>query len=412
MRVGVVGAGISGLVCARRLLDLAGMKKQSLKVSVFEWGRGAGGRTARRRVQILREEGGEHSTDEVSFDHAAPYFSARTAEFREGLLAQWEARGLCSRWAATAAAATAAAADCDDEEEELWVGRPSNHAIATGLVADVEAAGGEMYFGHHVRAVAYDDEESAWRVRATSRAEGAEKLLSFDALVLSDKLLILPNTYAVLDPESWGEELSKVPADLSSRGAVVLLAAFAQPGKSPSSPTPTPLRRFAPGEHAFLERIIHDSSKPGRGDSSGYDLWVAHSTSEYAQSHLVGEQLDDAEAVKEEMTQALLEAIDADYDNDGASAACDATSQQEGPSRRELVHSSIMAWDHSQPDDGNRLAVPHLFEARRRVGACGDFLQGGGQAEGVEAAALSGLSLAEALGGVLLFDSSHSKKDQ
>ena len=50
-------------------------------------------------------------------------------------------RGLCSRWAATAAAATAAAADCDDEEEELWVGRPSNHAIATGLVADVEAAG-------------------------------------------------------------------------------------------------------------------------------------------------------------------------------------------------------------------------------------------------------------------------------
>ena len=139
---------------------------------------------------------------------------------------------------------------------------------------------------------------------------------------------------------------------------------------------------------------------------------MAHSTSEYAQSHLVGEQLDDAEAVKEEMTQALLEAIDADYDNDGASAACDATSQQEGPSRRELVHSSIMAWDHSQPDDGNRLAVPHLFEARRRVGACGDFLQGGGQAEGVEAAALSGLSLAEALGGVLLFDSSHSKKDQ
>ena len=59
-----------------------------------------------------------------------------------------------------------------------------------------------------------------------------------------------------------------------------------------------------------MERIIHDSSKPGRG-GNGYDLWVVHSTAAYAESHLVGEQLDDAEAVKEEMTQALLEAIDA-----------------------------------------------------------------------------------------------------
>ncbi len=416
--MGVVGAGISGLVCARRLLDLAAAsskKQQSLKVSVFEWGRGPGGRTARRRVEIPKrgEVVGGHAVDEVSFDHAAPYFSARTAEFREGLLAQWEARGLCSRWAAAAAVD----GEREESEEELWIGRPSNHAIATALVADVVASGGEMYFGHHVRAVTYDDDESVWRLRATSRADGAEKLLSFDALVLSDKLLILPNAYAVLDPGSLGEELRKVPADLSSRGTIVLLAAFAETDISPStSPRPSPhtpssascasLQRFAPGQHPFVERIIHDSSKPGRG-GNGYDLWVVHSTAAYAESHLVGEQLDDAEAVKEEMTQALLEAID-DSAGNGA-PRCETMpqkeeeqQQQQGRCRQQLVHASVMAWDHSQPDNAKRLPMPHLFERRRRIGACGDFLQGGGRAEGVEAAALSGLSLAGALGEVLL----------
>jgi hypothetical protein len=59
-RVGVVGAGISGLVLATELQANLGPK---VKVTVLEWGRGPGGRTARRRVQL---ENGE----EVGFDHA------------------------------------------------------------------------------------------------------------------------------------------------------------------------------------------------------------------------------------------------------------------------------------------------------------------------------------------------------
>ena len=45
MRVGVVGAGISGLLYAQRLSELA----PTLRVTVLEWGRGPGGRTARWR---------------------------------------------------------------------------------------------------------------------------------------------------------------------------------------------------------------------------------------------------------------------------------------------------------------------------------------------------------------------------
>ena len=368
------------------------MSRQSLKVTVFEWGRGPGGRTARRRIEIKSEDAaGESATEEVSFDHAAPYFSARTRDFRDDLLAQWQTRGLASRWKTTAT---------EEEVEELWVGQPSNHAIARGLVSDIEASGGEMYFGRHVTSAIFDEQDKAWRVQATNRADKSEESLTFDALVLSDKLLLLPNTYAVIKPEDLGEELAKVPSDLGSRGAVVLLVAFAKaPPPQKSASFLQPVRRFAPGEHPLIEKIVHDSEKPGR-QKGEYDLWVVHSTAEYASSHLVGERLDDEEAVREEMTDAFLEAMGI-----GGGEAAEVTEAKEcggaAPERRLLAHASVMAWDHSQPEESKRLTEPYLLEERRFVGACGDYFQKG-RAEGVEAAALSGLSLAEALGKVLL----------
>ncbi len=93
MRVGIVGAGISGLLCAQRLLSLQ-KTPGLLEVTVFEWGRGPGGRTARRRVTLA--EG-----TEVSFDHAAPFFRAQSSEFK-ALLRRWRApvRGSNPDWQA------------------------------------------------------------------------------------------------------------------------------------------------------------------------------------------------------------------------------------------------------------------------------------------------------------------------
>lgn len=130
MRVGVVGAGLSGLLCAQRLVELV----PALQISVLEWGRGPGGRTARRRVTpanafanllallsletpkwqevcecgLWREPEGGEADDricmhqvmlgdgaELSFDHAAPFFSATTAGFKD-LLARWQVALCCS----------------------------------------------------------------------------------------------------------------------------------------------------------------------------------------------------------------------------------------------------------------------------------------------------------------------------
>jgi len=558
IRVGVVGAGISGLVCAKRLLELSSelantdTNAPKLQVTTLEWGRGPGGRTARRRVKIevdntdnewdgssrRQEQATSTSTTtattteevvEVFFDHAAPFFSAQTKEFRDGLLAQWEDSGFVSKWIIDTKSPRKAsllsksessveererdevyaddASDHDDNENYLWVGIPSQNSIAKGIVSDIQAhkshhagssrgengpgSSSKCLFGRHVQSAEYDEQQKVWNVRVVDRNDkgGKPQIHIFDALVMSDKLLVLPNTYAILDPAHW-KNLA-LPLDLESTGAVVLLVAFQKPSATNITVTATAttvsgVRHIAPDEHPFLKTIIHDSSKPGRNrnervqvvdgkqqqqplslDSSldsQFDLWVVHSTHEYAASHLVGEQLDDEEAVKQEMLDAFLATVVAEEEKDSTrkilpavtavvdvattdTATTDtaaSSSSSTSTSLGKVVHCSLMAWDHAQPKDSKRLTVPHLLDNSRRAGVCGDFFfrkkkstttttttdydddcgdgEGGKEKgsssingrssssllmgpEGVEAAALSGLSLAEDLA-PLLFNQS------
>ena len=78
--VAVVGAGISGLTCARTLAD------HGLPVTVFEKSRGVGGRMATRR-----------SDNGVPFDHGAQYFTVRDERF-QSCVDSWQHAGLVQRW--------------------------------------------------------------------------------------------------------------------------------------------------------------------------------------------------------------------------------------------------------------------------------------------------------------------------
>ena len=78
MRVAVIGGGLSGLTLAHALRD-------HCDVTVFEKGRGPGGRSATRR------EG------RFSFDHGAQCFTIRTRAFRDWL-GPFEAEGLIAEW--------------------------------------------------------------------------------------------------------------------------------------------------------------------------------------------------------------------------------------------------------------------------------------------------------------------------
>ena len=356
-RVGVIGAGISGLLCAQRLSELV----TSAQLTIFEWGRGPGGRTARRRVTLSDGR-------EISFDHATPFISSTTPKFDE-ILARWEAQGVAARW--------------PEVRKSTFVGTPSNNAIARGLTSELEAQGARVLFGHHVRAATFLPESKQWRVNALSRATGELASWDFDVLILSDKLLVLPNQYAVLPEADWGP--LALPSGLTSSGTVVLLIALEHAASDALNSFPAVHRSAAGAPATIIDLVVHDASKPQR--SGPLDTWVVHSTAEYAATHLRGEALDDEAAVLEEMQTAFLRLLQ------------EATQSCSGTPPPPVAWASVFAWDHAQPTAESRLRdSSHLLDTHRRAGVCGDFF---GSAQGVEAAASSGMALAEALAPLL-----------
>ena len=98
----IVGAGIAGLLAARRL------RTAGCDVLVLEKSRGFGGRMATRRVGA------------AVFDQGAQYFTVRDPEFGK-LVEEWCARGWAAPWSAGG--------------HRRFVGRPSMTAIPKGLAA-------------------------------------------------------------------------------------------------------------------------------------------------------------------------------------------------------------------------------------------------------------------------------------
>jgi predicted NAD/FAD-dependent oxidoreductase len=151
---------------------------------------------------------------------------------------------------------------------------------------------------------------------------------------------------------------------------------------------------------AILGRVIHESAKPGRPPTA-YDQWVVHSTAEYAATHLEGEALADEGAVLAEMQAAFLGLL---LGGDGSADAGAAAAAKMGQA---VVHASVMAWDHASAAPGSRVAdAMYRIDPARRAGVCGDFF---GETAGVEAAALSGIALGEALAEYIVKPSGNSE---
>ena len=106
-RIAIIGAGIAGLACARRLSDAG------LKLVIFDKGRNAGGRAATRRV-----------TGDIQFDHGAQYFTARSPEF-SSVLENMLSCGAAALWD-------------HGSEKPHFVGIPSMNALAGYLGRDLK----------------------------------------------------------------------------------------------------------------------------------------------------------------------------------------------------------------------------------------------------------------------------------
>ncbi len=240
-RVAIVGAGISGLFCARTLTD------HGLSVQVFDKGRSVGGRMSTRRA-----------VRNLSFDHGAQYFTVRDARFQR-YVDSWQEQGLVELWPGRIAVLRKGDISDTKTNKDRYVGVPGMNAICKHLAQDVD-----VRVETQIRSL--QRHESKWTL---VDSEGKYQRGRFDIVLVSTPP---PQAAELLTPVSpLGEQVRSV----AMQGCWAVMLAF-----------PKPLE--VPFDGAFvhdspLSWIARNSSKPGRKKEA--DCWILHASPEWTQEH-------------------------------------------------------------------------------------------------------------------------------
>lgn len=227
MYVAIVGAGISGLACADALVG-AGHE-----VTLFDKGRGPGGRMSTRRVEVEGET--------VRFDHGAQYFIARDPAFA-ARVAQWQATGIAARWPAAG--------------DDAWVGTPGMNAPVRAM-ADAHT----VHWGTRIEALVHGID--GWRTDA-----GSERYDAVVVAVPAEQVTALVEAHA----PDWAADSRATP----SEPCWTLMAAFGER----LAIDPDVLRG---GTADALGWAARDGAKPGR---SGAETWVVQAGADWSAAHL------------------------------------------------------------------------------------------------------------------------------
>ncbi|KAK1303563.1 hypothetical protein QJS10_CPB11g01385 [Acorus calamus] len=264
MRIAVVGAGISGAVCASSLA------REGVAVTVFDSGRGPGGRTSHRRETA-------HDGGDLSFDHGAPCFIVSDGEVA-GLVAEWEARGLVAAWKERFGSFDKGGFV---EAEEVgvmkrYVGVPGMNSMCKALCSET---GIEAKFGVTVGKLEWVEERREWSLMGLDGSD----LGCFDGVIASDKNVVSSRFTGVhgkpppLDISKLAPDVAVKLHDVPVRPCFALMLAFSE------SLSSIPFKAFSFKNSNVLSWAFCDSSKPGRSVGNG-ECWVLHSTADYATS--------------------------------------------------------------------------------------------------------------------------------
>lgn len=156
----VIGAGIAGLLAARKL------QEAGVSVTVLDKGRGVGGRMATRRI------------DPARFDHGAQFFTARDDRF-EALVKDWLAAGVARKWSD----------GFPDESGELQNGHP-RYCGAEGMTTIPKFLAIPLEVRTKTRVAAVEPSDGGWQVHTESGA-----ILEAGALVMTAPM---PQTLEIL----------------------------------------------------------------------------------------------------------------------------------------------------------------------------------------------------------------------
>lgn len=241
----VVGAGIAGLLLARRLQDAG------CDVLVLEKSRGFGGRMATKRV------------GPAVFDQGAQYFTAKDPEFA-ALADGWCERGWAERWTAGG--------------HRRYVGRPSMTAIPKGL------AEGLRVLRQHKVAAARRHDSGCWELDVDEHG-----------VMRAERLLLtapLPQSLAILaaGDVSLPPDLARGLSQVEYNPCLALLLTLDGPSGLPEEGI-----AFAEGP----VRWIADNTL--KGVSAGVGAVTVHASPEFSARHYA--------AAEPEVTERLLPAV-------------------------------------------------------------------------------------------------------
>jgi hypothetical protein len=227
MRIAIIGAGMSGLSCAQ------GLVAGGHEVSLFDKGRGPGGRMATRRIAT--------PLGEASFDHGAQYFTARDPHFA-AQLADWAASDVVSKWPAAG--------------PDAWVGTPAMNAPIRRLADQHDVT-------WSVRIVSFERQSEGWVLHGDKLDAGM-----FDGVVVA-----VPAEQAADLLRPHAAAMAELARETPTAPCWTVMAAFAAPLSGPDV-----LRDAGP-----IGWAARNSAKPAR---VGPESWVIQANPGWSIAHL------------------------------------------------------------------------------------------------------------------------------
>ena len=265
MHIAIIGAGLSGLTCARQL------QAQGHTVVVYEKSRAVSGRMSTRQNEL----GG--------FDHGAQYFTASSAPFKK-TIAQWVKAGWVARWEPRLAVldhGSTGAPSAAARRKQRWVAQPGMRALGVQLAEGLDIRTEQM-----VRAVARAGKQ--WLLTVGCDTVPIDATAGpFDAVVVA------------------------VPAD-QAKALLAPVPKFSKQAESARlAPCWTLMLAFSESlgldfdaawvNNSRLGWIAQDASKPQRRPG---EHWIAQATVDWSIEHLE----DEVERAREKLLKAFHDA--------------------------------------------------------------------------------------------------------
>jgi hypothetical protein len=237
--IAIVGAGIAGLTCAKRLSD------NGYTVKVFDKGRGPGGRVATRRVHRF------------SFDHGAQYFTATGREFLN-CIDIGRATGAIASWDGTITTFSNDTREPVNDRRQRWVGVPGMSAWMRHVSAGLDVC-------------------PRRKIVEITQCAGKWRLFANDGSLVGEADLVIVAVPALqaVPLLACSPDLADEAVRASYQPCWAVLLGFEEP-------------LSVSFDAAFigdcsLAWVCRDSSKPGRG---GGEAWVLHATPSWSRDHL------------------------------------------------------------------------------------------------------------------------------